>query len=290
MCCFIPISYHSNVNLWQGPRKRLDLNQYDVETLDRVLDFCYRRTYSDGEYPETVAPCLARMTVSEISDVLETPLAIVSDVRGLEGCLECNVPDDTEEEQCALREEERPDKAQNANQTPEEPPNTREEQNTAEEQGQVEDADEYMPCSCDIHFNLHDDRGTFPRMPGRMALQQPPYAISLFANFKVYIAAKELQIPALQLVARERFAHSLQTHWHRFADFPALIELVYSLTDESDPLRMLVCQVVAASYDSKFEMAFGDEIRGLMGRNGQFAAEVLDTTLRLRNGWTDAWE
>lgn len=273
----------------------MDLNQYDPETLDRVLDFCYRRTYSDGEYPETATVILVRQGATDIRDILETPLAVASDVQGWEGCLECDMPDETEEEQeykerWELVEEERPDEAQDVIQAPEEPQNPREEQTTAEEQGQVEDADEYMPCSCDIHFSLHVDHDPSPRMPGQMELPQPPYAISLFANFKVYIAAKELQIPALQLVARERFAHSLQTHWHRFAEFPALIKLVYSLTDESDPIRMLVCQVVAASYDTKFGMAFGDEIRGLMAENGEFAAEVLDTTIRLRSGWTDAWE
>lgn len=222
----------------------------------RVLYFCYRRTYSDGEFPTTVPPFLTSMTSNDVHDALEAPLAVLSDVEDPEWVAESTECDGSK--------------------------------------GIEQEQDEYLPSSCDIHCALeYDSDSSEDEMPSAeipSEPQQPPYKISLFANFKVYIAAKELQIPALQLVARERFAHSLRAHWARFADLPALIELVYAKTDESDPLRALICQVAAARYDSKFDMASKANIRELMTKNGEFAAEVLDATLRLRDGWTDTWE
>lgn len=242
----------------KGRDQRVELNQYDPETLGRVLDFCYRRTYSDGEFPETVTSFLTRMTADDVRDALEAPLVAVSDVEDPEWtatCLEC---DDSEGD---------------------------------------DGGDEYLPYTCDINSSLDfdlepiDDEGPLVNVLSESRvvedLPQPPYEISLLANFKVYIAAKELQIPSLQLLARERFAQSVQTHWVRFADFPALIEQVYLRTDESDPLRALICRIVAASYDNEYEMAFKAEIRELMARNGEFATDVLDTALRLRSEWAD---
>lgn len=196
------------------------------------------------------------MTLKDVHEALEAPLLVLSDVEDPEWVAESTESEGTEE--------------------------------TGQEQ------DEYLPSKCDIHCAL--EYVSYPLKDEMLSVditsepQQPPYEISLFANFKVYIAAKELQIPALQLVARERFAHSLRAHWARFADLPALIELVYARTDESDPLRALICQLAAAGYDSKFDMASKAEIRELMTKNGEFAAEVLDATLRLRSGWTDTWE
>lgn len=250
----IPTCSHVD-NLCQEPGQPLRLDQYDLETLKRLMSFCYRRTYNDGEFPFTVAPFLTGMTANDVRESLEAPLLVLSDVEDPEWVAESTERDGSKD--------------------------------TKQEQ------DEYLPSSCDIHCAL--EYASYPLKDDVLSVdvpsepQQPPYEISLFANFNLYIAAKELQIPALQLVARERFVHSLRAHWARFADLPALIEQVFSRTDGSDPLRGLICQIVGAVYDSEFDMAFKAEIRELMTKNGEFAAELLDATLRLRSGWTDAW-
>jgi hypothetical protein len=267
------------------------LNHYDPETLDRILDFCYRRTYSDGEYPETVAPFLTRMSAMDVRDALESSIAVASDVVDPEWWEESRTWEDSEdgdqeqdyEEQGCEENQQRPAWIQD----------------TIAEHHQVKGEDEYVQYSCEIHCPLDFDSVSSkdqvapidkpPRMQSPCRLLQPPYTISLLANFRVYIAAKELRIPALQLVARERFAHSFQAHWSRFEDLPKLIEQVYLETEESDPLRAFICQIVAAGYDSEFEMDFKVEIRELMAKNGEFAAEVLDATIRLKRVWTDTW-
>jgi hypothetical protein len=239
------------------------------------------------------------MTAAAVRDALESPLAVASDVVDPGWWAESVTWDDYEgpEEEQDYEEQQDPEEG---HQGPAEDQDSDEEQDPDVEQDSDEDMDEYVPYSCDIHCPLAFDSDssndevssvdipTRPQSP--MNLPQPPYAISLFANFRVYVAAKELQIPALLLVARNRFVHSFQAHWARFADLPGLIEQVYSWTDEGDPLRALICQIVAAGYDSKFEMDFRTEIRELMVKNGEFSAEVLDATLRLRRGWTDTWE
>ncbi|KAJ0115567.1 hypothetical protein J7T55_010390 [Diaporthe amygdali] len=263
VCSESPVLKDKCSNL--GRDQRLELHQYDTETLDRVLDFCYRRTYSDGEYPDNTAPFPLTMTAGDVNDALEKPLVVLNDI------------EDTEwmglDPQCEVFDEEGQD-------------------------GREDEEDNgYLPSPCEIDHPCDDveslDEEELPaNMPsdsqGEEETPQPPYAISLFANFNVYIAAKELQIPALQLLARLRFTHSLRSHWARFADLPTLIEQVYLRTDSSEPLRALISQMVAAEYGTGYSVASEDGIRALMARNGEFARDVLDTTLRLRRRWADS--
>ncbi|KAK7727947.1 BTB/POZ domain-containing protein 19 [Diaporthe eres] len=244
-----------------GRDESLNLNKYGSRTVRRILDFCYRRTYSDGEYPETVAPFLLSMTAADVRRALEAPLAVVNDVVDLEST-----------GHCTQREEPKEDE-------------------------EVEDQDEYLSDNCenydssDDDFEPLDDEDSLVGVPVERqdpaTPARPPYTISLFANFEVYIAAKELQIPALQLLARERFTHTLRAHWDRFAHLDSLIEVVYLRTNHDDPLRALICRIVAAGYDGKYGMVLKDRVRRFMLRNGEFATDVLDTVLRLKREWAD---
>lgn len=205
------------------------------------------------------------MTAADVNDALKTPLVVLHDIEDTEWmglCPRCVGSD--EEEQDGHEDE--------------------------EENG-------YLPSRCEIDHAFDDfeslDNEELPaNMPsdshGEAESPEPPYAISLFANFKVYVAAKELQIPALQLLARTRFTHSLRSHWARFADLSTLIEQVYLHTDSNEPLRVLISQMVAAEYGKEYSVASKDGIRAVMARNGEFARDVLDTTLRMRTKWGDS--
>lgn len=241
------------------------------------MDFCYHRTYSDGEYPETAAPSIFQMTADDILVALEAPLAVASDVecprwRGL--CFQF------ENSEGGKDEEENPEVVdkQAEKETRKNP-----EDRYVPKLSELDDSDDNYHCSDDemplIHVPLTSQELAEP--------QQPPYTISLFANLKVYTAAKELQIPALQLLARKRFAHTLRAHWARFEHFPALIQQVYLRTENGDHLRALICQIVAADYDERRETDFKAELRELMGSNGEFATDVLDTALQMRSEWKD---
>lgn len=248
---------------YQGRDESLNLDEYDDRTVRRILDFCYRRTYSDGEYPETVAPFLLSMTADDVRHALEAPLAVVNDGVDLEWTGHC----------------------------------TQREEPKGEEVEEIEDQDEYLPDCCenydssDDDFEPLDDEDSLVGVPaerqGPATPPRPPYTISLFANFEVYIAAKELHIPALQLLARERFAHTLRAHWNRFVYLNSLIEEVYLRTNHDDPLRALICRIVAAGYDGRYGMGFKYRVRRLMLKNGEFATDVLDTVLQLKSEWGD---
>lgn len=244
----------------QGHEQRLNLDQYNAKTLGRVLDFCYRRTYSDGEYPEIAAPFLLSMTADDVRNALVAPLAVMSDVADPECRADCT--------QCEASEDSQDDGA--------------------------DEQDENLRDLCEIHSPsdddlepLNDEESLISEPAERHGPVKPPYTISLFTNFDVYIAAKELQIPALQLLARQRFSQTLRSYWARIAYLPDLIEHVYLRTDDGDALRALLCQIVAARYDSEYYMDFKAKIREVMVRNGEFAADVLDTALRLRCEWAD---
>lgn len=220
------------------------------------------------------------MTVDDVRDALETPLALASDVGGLGQkviCTQCNGSDGEGGEGEAQGRIE--DGAQEK----------------VQEEAQEEGEDEYLPDRCEIDYFSEDSSESSddeisppgtplgPNIPEESP--QPPYRISLFANLRVYIAAKELQIPALQLLARERFAHTVRAHWSRFKDFPALIERVYVRTEKGDHLRTLICQIVAAGYGEGRETDFKAKVREVMVGNGEFATDVLDMVLRMRSEW-----
>lgn len=258
------------------------LDEYDPETVERVLDFCYRRTYSDGEYPEAVAPFFLQMTADDVCDALKAPLAILSGEESRGWTALCSQCDNSEKEESEGEIEEEGEG---------------ETEEGGEGETEEEGEDEYLPDRCEIDCSSADESESSDNETPPVNTQseskspttppQPPYPISLFINLKVYNAAKELQIPALQLLARERFAHSLRSHWARFSDLPTLIEQVYLRTDSSDHLRSLICQIVAAEYQRGQRVDFKVKVRELMIRNGEFAADVLDAVLRLGADWAD---
>lgn len=279
-------------NRHQGPDQCLELYRYNADTIRRVLDFCYRRTYSDGEYPEAVPSFPLNMTAADVCNALEAPLAVASDEdrsewKGL--CSRCENSGDTVDEETYQREEKIEDAVERTY------GGTKDIQ---DEEGQ----DEYLPDRCEIDYSTDDespdgdsdssdDEKTHVNIPfdpqGTAEIPYPPYEISLFANFDVYIAAKDLQIPALQLLARQRFAHTFRSHWSRFTHLTALIDDVYLRTDESDTLRALICRILASMYDSEYGKDSKAKIRELMTRNGEFAADMVDLVFRLQSEWAD---
>lgn len=232
------------------------------------------------------------MTAEDVCNALEAPLAVASDEdrsewKGL--CSRGENPGDTLDNESHQREDKAEDALGRRN------GGTKDIQ---DEEGQ----DEYLPDRCEVDYptddeppdddsESSDDENSHVNVPfdpqGTAEIPTPPYEISLFANFDVYIAAKDLQIPALQLLARQRFAHTFRSHWSRFTHLTALIDDVYLRTDKSDSLRPLICQIVASIYDSKFEEDLKAKIRELMERNGEFAADVPEMVCRLKSAWAD---
>lgn len=244
---FITFPYRISDKTLQRRDRTLELNQYDESTLARLLDFCYRRTYSDGEYVEGVAPLLTSMTINDVHDALRAPfdaLSYMDDPRLRGICTQCEY--------------------------------FTEEGDEGDSQEEWEDGTLPDRSSSDGYCDSSDDEVS-PGVP------RSPHGVSLLVNFKVYIAAKELQIPALELVAQNRFAHTLRSHYAGFGDLPSLIEEVYLRTDSSDHLRALICQTVAAEYNKEDEVILKAEMREVMARNGEVATDVLDAVLRLRS-------
>lgn len=153
----------------------------------------------------------------------------------------------------------------------------------------VDDHEIECPLDYDSGSDLQEDplellkKDEQKAMPLVDAEQQAPYAVSLLTNFRVYIAAQEFQMPALQLLAREKFVHTATTHWFRFEQLSDLVEELYRRTDEADPVRAFTCRLVAARYQAA-EEPLRTLLRSLMGRIGEFARDVLDSTFLVVGG------
>lgn len=206
------------------------------------------------------------MTADDIREALKTPLAVASVEEGRGWRALCTQCDDSEREK-------------------------------DEREAQEEGEDEYLPDRCEIDYSSGDDSessdneippvNTPSESESQTTPPQPPYRTSLFINLKVYDAAKELQIPALELLARERLAHSLRSHWARILDLEILIQSVYLRTDKDDHLRSLMCRIVAAEYSRGRRKDFKVQMREVMAEDGEFATDVLDAVIRLGDEWAD---
>lgn len=247
---------------------------HDSATWKRVLEWSYCRSYDDGEYPPGVPSWLASMTVAQAEEALEVVPGSIDDTEDLEWTAKAadGVP-------CFLAADE-------------------------DQDGELEDDEDdgysgdYIPYYHDIECPLEYDSGsdidddcliatiTLSREDkdkdsGTEDLQ-PPYDISLLTNLRVYLLAQELEMPVLQLLARERFVHTATCHWHRFEGLSDLLDELYKRTEEADPVRTFMCRLVAASYRTA-EDPLRTLLRNIMEKNGTFARDVLDCTSEVLN-------
>lgn len=109
------------------------------------------------------------------------------------------------------------------------------------------------------------------------------YKLSLMTNFRVYVVAIEFQMPALQLLARERFVATATTHWQHYEHLGKLVEELYRRTTATDPVRAFMCRLVAAQYHSA-QGPLRETLRSLMGTVPEFARDVLDCSVQVMSG------
>ncbi|KAI9037152.1 BTB/POZ domain-containing protein [Aspergillus affinis] len=76
------------------------------------------------------------------------------------------------------------------------------------------------------------------------------HPIQLFTSLRMYVIADKYNIPALQLLARNRFTRTAEIHWRIYPEFPAVLDELYMTTAPADPLRQAVCMLIARYYFS----------------------------------------
>ncbi|KAH8430562.1 BTB/POZ domain-containing protein [Aspergillus melleus] len=133
------------------------------------------------------------------------------------------------------------------------------------------------------------------------AVSHPKHPLS--TSLQMYLLAKKYQIPALLLLAQERFVRSAEVYWtkqdhrveplddtdleHRLSwktewtnpdGFVEVIDDVFTYTEPGDPLRRFLCNII--SHDYSMQADIREKFRPLIEKHQDFAVRMLDGMVR----------
>lgn len=96
----------------------------------------------------------------------------------------------------------------------------------------------------------------------------------LFMPLRLYIMADKFDVPALRLLARDRFYRTAEKSWAQAECFPDVVDELYSGTCPTDiALREIVCRLVATRIRDNEQRARMDAV---LRKHGDFAVGVMN--------------
>ncbi|KAK4032457.1 BTB/POZ protein [Parachaetomium inaequale] len=107
---------------------------------------------------------------------------------------------------------------------------------------------------------------------------------NLFLPLRLYVMADKFDVPALKLLARDRFYRAAELVWRDAPCFPAVVDELYSNTAPTDvAMREIVCRLVGSGIrDPEQRERMGD----VMMKHGDFAVGVMNYMLEMeKDNW-----
>ncbi|KAI3575012.1 hypothetical protein IWW34DRAFT_809621 [Fusarium oxysporum f. sp. albedinis] len=96
---------------------------------------------------------------------------------------------------------------------------------------------------------------------------------------RLYVMADKYNVPALRLLARDRFYRAVELVWEEAECFPDVVDELYQTTPPTDTaMREIVCRLVAAVIHVP---RVRDEMRSAMMKHGDFAVGVMENSIHL---------
>ncbi|KAE9578527.1 hypothetical protein CGMCC3_g5396 [Colletotrichum fructicola] len=96
----------------------------------------------------------------------------------------------------------------------------------------------------------------------------------LFLHLRLYVMADKYDVPALKLLARERFYRSAELSWEVADEFPAVVDELYSDTIEThSAMRDIVCRLVGNQVGN---VRTRERMEWIMKKHGEFAVGVMN--------------
>jgi len=109
---------------------------------------------------------------------------------------------------------------------------------------------------------------------GPPLVHQTDWPHNLFTSLRVYVMADKFGVPALKLLARERFYRTAERIYTTCEDFPAVVDEMYRSTPPTDvAMREIACRLIANQYSE--EKALRERIVPVMLEHGDLAVGVL---------------
>ncbi|KAM4054483.1 BTB/POZ domain-containing protein [Hirsutella rhossiliensis] len=240
----------------------IDLPDDEPEIVTHFLQFLYTGNYQDGEHLVLDKPAhAATLTLDDVGRELQAPLGVVTGgqwdrfkrprLRSQVHATLCGADDG---HQPGPDDDEEPGSESNADESSDEESN--DDDDDEAEVGQVE-AGQVGLDQVDVE-EPREEYSSGSEADEAPATEDDAVDIqaykhdrptSLATSLRVYVMADKFDVPALMLLARERFWNTARQVFETHPDFPAVVDELYQTTAPSDcAMREIPCRLIAASF------------------------------------------
>ncbi|UZP41661.1 hypothetical protein NXS19_009477 [Fusarium pseudograminearum] len=247
-------------NFKEAMTQTVELQEDDPDIVERFLEFLYT-----GNYTDSVIPTLDKPSAEAMMD----PTTVRQNLR--EPAYDYEVPTSDN----ALFDE--PDEEW-------QPP--AEEADEPEEEYREDPIDEESSADGNGHGDQEDDAKVMTMKD--IALAPKEEGLKLLARLRndmtlplrLYAMADVYDVPALRLLARDRFYRAAELYWEEAECFPDIVDELYETTPPGDTaMREIVCRLVGARI---LDHEVREKMRHVMTKHGEFAVSVLEYAIRSR--------
>lgn len=239
--------------------------------LERFLEFLYKGNYTDGtgntwEKPSTAA----LMSPEEVQESLNNPAGFLSNGRN------------------SASNEEEYDDLDDPTYAPGEIPEPEVEEEYEEfEEDSVDESEDEGEDEGEEKDEGQNDTAAPDDLISKLSDLEPKEALEalakehddLFLPLRLYIMADKYDVPALRLLARDRFYRAAELLWEEAECFPEVVDELYRCTPETDTaMRDIVCRLVGSRIKDD---EIRTKMRPVMAEHGAFAVGVLEYMMYL---------
>ncbi|KAK7415696.1 hypothetical protein QQX98_005731 [Neonectria punicea] len=219
----------------EAASKTIELPEDDPEVIKRFLEFLYTGSYTDGVALNVGKPSTAAMlTPEEIQESLNSPPGIIIDGPSTQPkemarkVFDLTTPPLTTDPQ-----------AGRSTTSSEDPPADDGSWST-----QTSEKDDEEPEEEYNDFDESGSHGDQDKDDGQSTAGAEVRG-DFFMHLRLYIMADKYDVPALRLLARDRFYREVEFTWEEAERFPELVDELYRNTPPTDTaMREIVCRLV----------------------------------------------
>ncbi|KAH8894295.1 POZ domain-containing protein [Thozetella sp. PMI_491] len=108
-------------------------------------------------------------------------------------------------------------------------------------------------------------------------------ARAMFLSLRVYLMADQFDVPALRLLARDRFYREAEALYHNCNAFPDVVDELYDNTRQNDiAMREGIARLVANRLEDD---EFKQKLEPVMRKHGDFGVDVLNCRMAINKTW-----
>ncbi|EWZ40999.1 hypothetical protein FOZG_06426 [Fusarium oxysporum Fo47] len=238
----------------ESTSRSIELPEDDPDVVERFLEFLYTGTYSDGVNFTWGKPAKAALLDPEsVLQSLQQPACgsqetgMSSPAQGTEDWISKDERDEEPDEEYNEYDED-PDDSSNDGDV------------AGGEQSKLAKVTEAVAFG---HCSRTEGLKQFADLRSDMTLP-----------LRLYVMADKYDVPALRLLARDRFYRAVELVWEEAKCFPDVVDELYQTTSPTDTaMREIVCRLVAAVIHVP---RVRDKMRSIMIKHGDFAVGVME--------------